>query len=138
MGRSHELITSSSSSSPHQSYQLLNRSFREHVMLLCNNHNECDSAAVDFMNEGLRAGQLCIYASVFNGDKPHINKISPKFQNYQENIEKGNLVMIDFLPFCESAKASNLAVFEQLKELVEELLRKRIADGRGGKVLIFA
>jgi CheY-like chemotaxis protein len=107
-------------------------------MLLCNNQNECDSAAVDSINEGLIAGQLCIYASVFNGEKSHLNKISPKILNYQENIEKDNLVMIDFLPFYESAKASNLAVFEKLKELVEELLRKRIAEGKSGKVLIFA
>jgi CheY-like chemotaxis protein len=107
-------------------------------MLLCNNQNECDSAAVDSINEGLRAGQLCIYASVFNGDKSHLNKISPKILNYQENIDKANLVMINFLPFYKSAKASNLAVFEELKELVEELLHKRIAEGKGDKVLIFA
>jgi CheY-like chemotaxis protein len=107
-------------------------------MLLCDNQNECDSAAVDSINEGLRAGQLCIYASVFNGDKSHLNKISPKILNYQENIDKANLVIINFLPFYKSAKASNLAVFEQLKELVEELLHKRIAEGKGDKVLIFA
>ena len=107
-------------------------------MLLCNNQNECDSAAVDSINEGLRAGQLCIYASVFNSDKSHLDKISPEILNYQENKDKGNLVMLDFLSFYESAKSSNLAVFEQLKELVEELLHKRIAEGKAGNVLIFA
>jgi CheY-like chemotaxis protein len=106
-------------------------------MLLCNNQNECNHAAVDSINEGLRAGQLCIYASVFNGDKSHLNKISPRVLNYQENIDKGNLLIIDFLPFYESAKASNLSVFRQLKELVEKLLHKRIAEGKGDKVLIF-
>jgi CheY-like chemotaxis protein len=107
-------------------------------MLLCNNQNECDSAAIDSINEGLGIGQLCIYASVFNGEKSHLNRISPRIPNYQENIDKGNLVMIDFLPFYESAKASNLVVFEQIKELVEDLLHKRIAEGKAGKVLIFA
>jgi CheY-like chemotaxis protein len=58
--------------------------------------------------------------------------------NYQENIEKGNLVIIDFLPFYESAKASNLAPFKHLKVGIEELLRKRISEGEGDKVLIFA
>jgi KaiC/GvpD/RAD55 family RecA-like ATPase len=107
-------------------------------MLLCNNQYECDSAAIDSINEGLRAGQLCIYASVFNGDKSHLNRISPKILNYQENMDKGNLVMIDFLPFYESAKVSNLSPFKQFKELIEKLLHERIAEGKGGKVLIFA
>ena len=107
-------------------------------MLLYNNQDECDSAAIDSINEGLKAGQLCIYASVFNGDKSHLSGISSKITNYLENIEKGNLVIINFLPFYDSAKASNLAPFKQLKERIEELLRKRISDGKDGKVLIFA
>jgi CheY-like chemotaxis protein len=107
-------------------------------MLLCNNQDEYDSAAIDSLNEGLRARQLCIYASVFNGDKSHLSKISSRIMNYQENIEKGNLVIIDFLPFYESAKASNLAPFKHLKVGIEELLRKRISEGEGDKVLIFA
>jgi len=121
-----------------QLYQLLNRSFREHVMLLCNDQKEVDSAAVDSINEGLKAGHLCIYASVFNGDKLHLEEISSKITNYSENIEKGNLVIVDFLPFSESAKISNLAPFEQLRKRVEELLFKRISEGKNDKVLIFA
>jgi CheY-like chemotaxis protein len=129
-----------SSVSPRQSqfYQLLAPSFREHVMLLCKDQEECDSAAVDLINEGLKAGQLCIYASVFNGYKLHLDEISSKITNYQENIEKGNLTIVDFLPFYESAKVSNLAPFKQIKERIEELLRKRIAEGKDDKVLIFA
>ncbi|MDQ3888087.1 MAG: response regulator [Thermoproteota archaeon] len=97
-----------------------------------------DAAAIDSINEGLEAGQLCIYASVFNGDKSHLSKISSKIANYLENIEKGNLVIIDFRPFYESAKASNLVPFKHLKKRIEELLHKRISDGEGDKVLIFA
>jgi CheY-like chemotaxis protein len=107
-------------------------------MLLYNNQDECDSAAIDSINEGLKEGQLCIYASVFNGDKSHLSRISSKIPNYLENIDKGNLVIVDFLPFYESAKASNLAPFEQLKERIEELLQKRISEGKDSKVLIFA
>jgi CheY-like chemotaxis protein len=107
-------------------------------MLLCNSQDEYDSAAIDSINEGLEAGQLCIYASVFNGDKSHLSEISSKITNYLENIEKGNLVIIDFLPFYESAKVSNLAPFKQLKKMIEELLHKRISEGKGDKVLIFA
>jgi CheY-like chemotaxis protein len=107
-------------------------------MLLCSSQGEYDSAAVDSINEGLQAGQLCIYASVFNGDKSHLSGISSKITNYLENIEKGNLVIIDFLPFYESAKASNLAPFKQFKKRIEELLHKRVSQGKSDKVLIFA
>ncbi|MDQ4015470.1 MAG: hypothetical protein M3136_06860 [Thermoproteota archaeon] len=103
-----------------------------------NNQDECDSAAIDSLNEGLKAGQLCIYASVFNGDKSHLSRISSKITDYLENIEKGNLVIVDFLPFYESAKASNLAPFKHLKERIEELLHKRISEGKDDKALIFA
>jgi CheY-like chemotaxis protein len=107
-------------------------------MLLCDNQDECNSAAIDSLNEGLRAGQLCIYASVFNGNKSHLSRISSKITNYQVNIEKGNLVVIDFLHFYESARASNLAPFKQLKVRIEQLLRKRLSEGKGDTVLIFA
>ncbi len=70
--------------------------------------------------------------------KSHLNKISSQITNCLENIEKGNLVIIDLLPFYESAKASNLEPFKQLKKRIEELLHKRISDGKDDKVLIFA
>jgi CheY-like chemotaxis protein len=107
-------------------------------MLLCSNQDEYNIAAIDCINEGLESGQLCIYASVFNSDKSHLSKISSKITNYLENIEKGNLLIIDFLPFYESAEASNLRPFKQLKKQIEDLLHKRISDGMGDKVLIFA
>ena len=85
-------------------------------MLLCNDQKECDSAAVDSTNEGLKAGQLCIYASVFNGDKFHLEKILSEITKYSENIDKRNLVIVNFLPFSGSAKMPNLAPFERLRK----------------------
>ena len=132
-------MTSPSGSPPHnQLYQLLNPSHREHVMLLCNDQKECDHAAIDLINEGLKAGQLCIYASVFNGDKLHLDGVASKITNYSENIEKGNLVVVDFLPFYKSAERSDLAPFYKLREQIEELLYKRRSEGKNDKVLIFA
>jgi CheY-like chemotaxis protein len=132
-------MTSPSGSPRHnQLYQLLNPSYREHVMLLCNDQKECDHAAIDSIKEGLKAGQLCIYASVFNGDKLHLDGIASKITNYSENIEKGNLVIVDFLPFYESAERSDLAPFYKLREQIEGLLHKRRSEGKNDKVLIFA
>jgi hypothetical protein len=41
-----------------------NPSCCEHVMRLYQNDEERDKIAVDYINEGLRRGQLAIYASV--------------------------------------------------------------------------
>ena len=47
-------------------------------------------------------------------------------------------MIIDFLHFYESARTSNLAPFKQLKVRIEQLLSKRISEGKGDGVLIFA
>ena len=118
--------------------QLLMPSYREHVMLLCQNQADCDSAAIESLNEGLRAGHLCIYASVLNGKKSHIDQLSPRIDNFSESIENGDLVVIDFYPFYQSALAGDLGPFDELKARVEQLLSRRTLEGRGDKVLIFA
>jgi CheY-like chemotaxis protein len=107
-------------------------------MLLCQNQSECDSAAVESLSEGLKAGHLCVYASVLNGKKSHIDQISSRIENYSERIEKGDLVIIDFYPFYQSALAGDLGPFDGLKGRIEQMLSKRTMDGRGDKVLIFA
>ncbi len=43
---------------------LLNASSKEHVMLLYNSQDECNQAAIACINDGLREGQFCVYASV--------------------------------------------------------------------------
>jgi hypothetical protein len=79
--------------------QLLMPSYREHVVLLCQNQADCDSAAIESINEGLRAGHLCIYASVLNGKKSHIDQLSPQIDNFSESIDNEDLVGNRFLSF---------------------------------------
>jgi CheY-like chemotaxis protein len=107
-------------------------------MLLCNNQEERDSAAVDAINEGLADGQLCVYASILNGDRAHLAKISSQIQDCWENVGRGNLVIIDFYSFYESALASDLTPFNELRERIEAMLRDRVSEGKSDKVLIFA
>lgn len=118
--------------------ELLMPSYREHVMLLCQDQSDCDSAAVESLSEGLKAGHLCIYASVLNGKKSHIDQISSRIENYTERIEKGDLVIIDFYPFYQSALTGDLGPFDGLKDRIEQMLSERTMDGKGDKVLIFA
>jgi CheY-like chemotaxis protein len=118
--------------------RLISPLYREHVMLLCLSQKDCDSAAVGSLNEALGEGQLCIYASILNGDSKHIEMISSGITNYRQNVNDGNLIIIDFMPYFQSALLGNLTPFDQLKEQVESLLKDRIAKGRSDRVMIFA
>ena len=110
-------------------------------MLLYDSDDERNLAAVHYINEGLKGGQLCVYASVgaYDGSsKWHTSKISSKITDYEENVKNGNLIIVDFKPFFESAQQGNLSPFLQLKEQLELLLKQRIADGRGNRMMVFA
>jgi CheY-like chemotaxis protein len=118
--------------------KLLAPIYREHLMLLCNSQQDCDQAAIDSINEGLAEGQLCIYASVLNGDKKHLEKISAKINSFDNNVGESNLVIIDFKPYFQSALVGELGPFNDLKRQIEQLLEDRKSRGKNDKVLVFA
>ncbi|MEW6603770.1 MAG: MEDS domain-containing protein [Thermoproteota archaeon] len=120
---------------------LTSQAFREHVMLLYDSDDERNVAAAHYINEGLRSGQLCVYASVGalnSASKWHTSRISPMITDYEDNVRKGNLVVVDFKPFLEFAQKEELEPFLQLKAQLEEMLKQSAAYGRGDKMLIFA
>lgn len=61
-----------------------------------------------------------------------------KFTDYEKNVKNGELVIVDFKPFFESAQKGDLAPFRQLKAHLESMLAQRIEAGRGDKMLVFA
>jgi CheY-like chemotaxis protein len=107
-------------------------------MLLCRDRHDCNFAAVESINEALKAGQLCIYASVLNGDSAHISEISSGIPHFSQHIEDGNLLIVDFKPFAESALQSNLKPFVELKTRIESMIKVRVGSGKSDRVLIFA
>jgi CheY-like chemotaxis protein len=110
-------------------------------MLLYDSDDERNVAAAHYLNEGLKSGQLCVYASVGAYDsasKWHTSNISSMVVDYDENVEKGNLVIVDFKPFFESAEKGELAPFWQLRAQLEAMLEQRIAEGMGDKMIVFA
>jgi len=44
-------------------------------MLLYDNNSERDIATVNYINQGLKENQLCIYASVYAYEEPHYSRI---------------------------------------------------------------
>lgn len=112
-----------------------------HVMLVYEDENAQLDAAVHFLNEGLKANYLCIYASVYAFDaesKLSVSNLSSKIIDFETNIENGNLQFIDFKGFYDSASESNLSPFVKLQHRLETVLKDRIASGKGDKIIVFA
>jgi CheY-like chemotaxis protein len=107
----------------------------QHVMLLYNNDSDRNLASVNYINRGLKEKQLCVYASVDAQDSSHLQKLSLQVNNYHENTNKRNLLIVDLKPFYESALVGDLTPFEDFKvQLLQEL--KDGGDHKG--VLIVA
>ena len=112
-----------------------------HVMLVYEDDEARLSAASHFVNEGLKRGELCIYASVHSFDntsKLSVSTLSSKITDFELNVEIGNLKFIDFKPFYEAAVASNLSPFLLLKQQLETTLQERIADGKSDRIMVYA
>lgn len=125
----------------HKMASLVSPAYCEHVMLFYDSDDERNVAAAHYINEGLRSSHLCVYASVGaldSASKWHTSRISSMITDFDENLRKGNLIVVDFKPFFESAQKGELTSFLKLKTQLEGMLKQRIADGRGDRMLVFA
>lgn len=110
----------------------------EHIALLYENKVDLDSAVSRFLNEGLRRQQLCVYAPVHFRDKDYIDNFSLSKDNYNEKVEKGNLLIIDLASFYVSALLHDMKPFEEARKLFAEKVKARrdkhvrfVGDGTG-------
>jgi hypothetical protein len=55
--------------------------------------------------------------------------------NYEENVNRGNLLTFDTRAFYNSALAGNVQPFEELKILLEEAINERIASSKNDEVI---
>ncbi len=139
--RNHGDIAELADMSHEEKPRLFHPAYRKHVMLLYHTDEERNTAAVDYINEGLKSDHLCVYASVGAYDsasKWHYSNLSSSIENFEENIKQGNLVIIDFKPFFEASRRGDSTLFNQLKSQLETMLQLRIAEGKGDKILAFA
>jgi hypothetical protein len=106
---------------------------RQHAILLC--FGDEDNAATKYVNEALKKGYLTVYLPI-NGDNnnntSHTSKIAlSESIDYEENVNRGNLLTFDTRIFYNYALTGNLQPFEELKMLIEEAIEeKRIASKR--------
>ena len=111
----------------------------EHIMLLYKDRNKRNNFIINIINEGLKNGCLCIYASVDIDNFKSISLIdslSSRIINYEENIQNEDLKFINSKPYYESALKGDLTVFEKWKSELEYILYKRLSEGKKDKILI--
>jgi hypothetical protein len=84
-------------------------------MLLYDNNSNRDIASINYINQGLEQKLLCIYASVNAYNTSHLTKISSQIKDYEENVRKRNLLIVNLKPFYDSALAKDLTPFEEFK-----------------------
>ena len=108
------------------------------MALLYENKDDLDSAVSKYTNEWLRRQQLCVYATVHFRDKGYIDNFSLSIDNYKENVEKGNLLIVDLASFYISALLHDMKPFEEAKKLFAEKVKDRedkhirfVGDGTG-------
>jgi CheY-like chemotaxis protein len=120
---------------------LTNIPSNEHIMLLYSSDDERNDAAVNYINNGLKSGHQCIYASINAYDSESsssISNLSSKIDNYKENIENGELKIVNFKPYYESALHGDLSPFNKLKTELEKTQRQCISEGKKDAMLVFA
>lgn len=110
-------------------------------MLLSRGDEERNAAVYEYINEGLKNDYLCVYASVGAYDstsKWHYSNLFSNIENFDENVKQGNLVIMDYKSLFEAARKGDPVLFNQLKSQLEVMLKQRIADNKGDKLLAFA
>lgn len=108
----HDLVT--------DAHLLANPKNHQHIALVYDGVDELNARIAEYLNEGLRRGQLCVYATIHFRDQGHIDKFAALIADYKENSDKGNLLVVDLAPFYISALLGDMKPFEDAKKIFAE------------------
>lgn len=101
----------------------------QHVLLLYKDKNDLEKAIVTYINEGLKRDQLCLHSSVNLVSDNQIKKFALLINDYQENKQEGNLLMLNLEPHYKQATVGNLKPFDTL---VKNTINKGTQDYNDG------
>ena len=108
-----------------------------HVMLLCDDEYARVEAAKKYLNYSLEKDIFVIYASVNLQQSFYQSKLHRMISNCDQNIADGNLMIFELKPFFESAALGDMEPYEDLKLLLEEIIKERIVAGHKGEIVVF-
>jgi CheY-like chemotaxis protein len=64
--------------------------------------------------------------------------LAAKITDYRNNLDEGNLEIINFRPYYESALDGNILPFKELKSRLEKVVLQRRNEGKPGKIVVYA
>jgi hypothetical protein len=100
------------------------------MLLYSSDHGE-DKAVAKYVNEALKRGHLTVYIPINASNKrSHISDLASEIIHYEENVSRGNLLTFDIRSFYNQALSENLQPLEELKIVLEEAIKERIAYGK--------
>ncbi|MFY3741925.1 MAG: hypothetical protein HMLIMOIP_002386 [Candidatus Nitrosomirales archaeon] len=95
------------------------------MALFYDNEEQRDNEIIHFINEGLAEGQLCIYGTIHVSDKEYFETLTSRIINYEENVKKGNLMVVDFIPFYLAALKHDLTPYKEVQKQLEDVLKNK-------------
>jgi hypothetical protein len=109
--------------------------FHQHTMLLYSNDE--DKAFTKYVNDGLSRGHLTVYVPInTDNNASHISKIASEIVNYEDDVNRGNLLTLDIRSFYNFALAGDLQPLEELKIMLEDAIKERIAYEKNDEVIV--
>lgn len=109
--------------------------FHQHAMLLYSNDE--DKAPTKYVNEGLSRGHLTIYVPInTDNNASHMSKVASGIVNYEDDVNRGNLLTLDTRSFYNFALTGDLQPLEELKIMLEDAIKERIAFDKNDEVIV--
>jgi hypothetical protein len=96
-----------------------------HIAVLYDSNNGRDKLATDYINEGLKRKQLCVYASLQCHSDSHLREIKSKIIDFDNNVRDGNLIIIDLSTHYVAAMTNDLNPFDKLKDDIIQKTKDR-------------
>lgn len=96
-----------------------------HIAILYDNEDYRDTLVTDYINEGLKRRQLCVYASIQCRNNVHLRKIKSRIINFDYNIKVENLMIIDLSSYYVAAITNDLSPFDKLKDDILQKVKAR-------------
>lgn len=93
------------------------------MALLYDNEQQRDREIIRFINEGLKGNELCIYGTIHVRDKEYFQSLSSQILDYEENVKKGRLMVVDFAPFYIAALTGDLTPYKKVQEQLEAMFK---------------
>ena len=95
-----------------------------HIMIGYDSYEDFYDLSCKFINEGLKRNQICVYAALKDIDDEK-KKLSEKIKDFDENVGKGNLLIIDLKEFYIHVLQNNFEKFHNLLDILSEKTKDR-------------